>query len=574
MEDFVIENGVLIEYKGNGGDIVIPDGVTKIGKSAFNGCVGLVSIEIPNSVTEIESCAFWNCDGLASITIPNSITSIGEGAFYGCNALVSITIPNSIISIEGAFNGCNGLENITVENGNPLYHSAGNCLIRTGKKELILGCCNSIIPNDGTVNRIGDDAFENCEKLASINIPDGITEIGDDAFRFCSSLESVTIPKTVSLIDGFVFFYCKGIKKFTDLSSISAIKYLDDTCKLQEGFMPNVNLAELTTSQKMNAVVCYLSSMDLYSVESQTTYNEYIKRQIKKIFEECIKRNSMSCIKRLLSSGFVKPDLLKKTINVVENEEIKAFLMDYQNNNFDLSNEQKKNGKHIERSLTEGPTVSELKTLWSTKKLENGNFIITSYKGLEENIVVPEFVGKNKIEQIGESAFSPDGRACNNSEHRYSGIKSVIIPKGVTRIGEGAFSSCINVEEILLPNGVTNIGEAAFSCCQSISSMRLPNSITNIGESAFSLCSELVSVILPTGITCIQNDTFGDCYSLESIEIPDGVKSIGDNAFSDCYNLISISIPESVTSIGDSAFNNCKSLTAITIPDSVTSIGE
>ena len=74
-EEFAIEDGVLTEYNGNGGDVVIPDSVTIIGRNAFERCRSLTSVTIPNSVTSIGSGAFYGCSGLTSITIPDSVTS-------------------------------------------------------------------------------------------------------------------------------------------------------------------------------------------------------------------------------------------------------------------------------------------------------------------------------------------------------------------------------------------------------------------------------------------------------------------------------------------------------------------
>lgn len=64
MSDFVIENGVLKKYEGAGGDVLIPDGVTCIGWSAFGGCTSLTSIAIPDSVTRIGEDAFNGCTSL------------------------------------------------------------------------------------------------------------------------------------------------------------------------------------------------------------------------------------------------------------------------------------------------------------------------------------------------------------------------------------------------------------------------------------------------------------------------------------------------------------------------------
>ena len=80
-------------------DLVIPNGVTSIGKTVFAYCSGLTSVTIPNSVTSIGDGAFEGCSSLTSIIIPNSVTSIEYEAFCGCSGLTSVTIPNSITSI-------------------------------------------------------------------------------------------------------------------------------------------------------------------------------------------------------------------------------------------------------------------------------------------------------------------------------------------------------------------------------------------------------------------------------------------------------------------------------------------
>lgn len=94
----------------------IPDGVTQIGASAFQGCTKLAQITIPDTVTSIGGAAFQNCYELAEITIPDTITSIGTSAFQNCRKVTEIFIPASVDGIGNqAFYQCSALETITID---------------------------------------------------------------------------------------------------------------------------------------------------------------------------------------------------------------------------------------------------------------------------------------------------------------------------------------------------------------------------------------------------------------------------------------------------------------------------
>ncbi len=156
-------------------NVIISDGVTNIGKTAFCECTKLSSITIPNSVTSIGNGAFWECRVLSSISIPNSVTSIGNSAFNGCIGLSSITIPNGVTSIgASAFNFCESLINITIPD---------------------------------SVTSVGKGAFASCSNLSSLTIPASVTSIGSHAFDNCSSLSSITIPASVTSIGEGAFEY-------------------------------------------------------------------------------------------------------------------------------------------------------------------------------------------------------------------------------------------------------------------------------------------------------------------------------------------------------------------------------
>ena len=94
------DDGVLMYYYGSGGKVVIPDGVTAIGNSAFYEDDNVTSVVIPEGVEWIGNYAFHGCNSLKNVKIPHGVTNIGEGAFMSCNNLVRVDIPYSVRTIE------------------------------------------------------------------------------------------------------------------------------------------------------------------------------------------------------------------------------------------------------------------------------------------------------------------------------------------------------------------------------------------------------------------------------------------------------------------------------------------
>ncbi len=206
------------------------------------------------------------------------------------------------------------------------------------------------------------------------------------------------------------------------------------------------------------------------------------------------------------------------------------------------------------------------------------------------DIVIPSTYNDLPVTSIGRYAF-----------YNCSSLTSVTIGNSVTSIGYRAFEDCSSltgvyitdiaawcaiefdyggysnplyyaknlylnnqlVTNLVIPDGVTSIGEYAFYGCSGLTSVTIPDSITSIGFGAFGYCSSLTSVTIPDSVTSIGEYAFYGCSGLTSVTIRGDVTSIGLGAFWDCSSLTSITIPDSVTSIGSSAFEDCSSLTGV-----------
>ena len=151
---------------------------------------------------------------------------------------------------------------------------------------------------------------------------------------------------------------------------------------------------------------------------------------------------------------------------------------------------------------------------------------------------------------------------------KYTGNEAeVVIPDGVTSIGEYPFWGCSRLTRVIIPNSVTSIGASAFYGCISLTGVIIPNSVTSIGVLAFWGCLSLTEVIIPNSVTSISDGAFYECRSLTRIDIPNSVKSIGDEAFRECTSLTEVEIPEGCN-IGLGAFLECGALETIVISES------
>ena len=244
-------------------NVVINDGITKIGSHAFCMFTSLSSIDIPQSVTHIGLSAFGHCRNLTSITLPENITQLMSRCFEGCTKLGNITIPSKVFLVgDRIFSECPNMESITVSKDNWYYKDDNGVLMRKTGTELIQFPCGrkgdySIPPE---ITKISVGAFRGCSltslnltgnstsdltdmftysaNLETVILPDNATSVGNQAFRGCPNLKSIQLPSNLTFIEDYAFNDCPnletiiipdnattvGIGAFSDCTRLKSIK--------------------------------------------------------------------------------------------------------------------------------------------------------------------------------------------------------------------------------------------------------------------------------------------------------------------------------------------------------------
>ena len=526
-------------------EITIPSSVTRIDDNAFSGCTGKATINcngteddyqwndnhlrfrdaafsevvIGDSVTTIDSDAFSGCKNLKSVTIGNNVTIIEWSAFYNCGALTTITLPKDIATIYGdAFSGCISLSKVYFSGdiGDWLEISFGNSSsnpLRTAhdlyiNNELVT---DVVIPESVTV--VGNQLSGISAK--SITMHDNITEIADSAFEGCLNLESATIPSRVLRINYGTFRDCKVLKSVVIGKRVTAI-----------GESAFNGCAALSEVEIPNSVI---------TIENDA-------------FRDCISLTAIDIPNSVTSIGWY------------------AFA-----------------GCTRLCDLTIGNGVATIES-----------YAFENCQSLTE-VVIPE-----GVTYIGSQAF----RDCRN-------LTSVTIPTTLSEVGYWAFTSNDSLDDIyisdlsawcrisfgsddanplyfgvnlylngklvtdlIIPEGVTSIGNYAFIDCNCLTSVTIPNSVTAIGKEAFRYCQLerlTLDCNIPNGMNQLSyfDGALSEAY-FKSVVIGDSVTEIGDYAFSgfnrywgDYSQLQTIYIGKSVENIGEGAFNECTNLTEL-----------
>ncbi len=204
--------------------IIIPEGVTRIGKCALSHCMGVEEIVFPKSlkqidekalmyceklneailpddVEEISAFAFSHCFELKKVEFNKKILSIGNGAFENCSSLVSVIFPPIDRINCYMFTDCVNLKYVTIQEGTKYI-----------EKGVFTGTNLNILVLPSSVEHIGEEAFFE-STLERISLPSGLKRIYPKAFGGCNNLKEVIIPNTVDVLSYTAFEHCYSLDK-------------------------------------------------------------------------------------------------------------------------------------------------------------------------------------------------------------------------------------------------------------------------------------------------------------------------------------------------------------------------
>lgn len=474
-------------------------------------------------------------------------------------------------------------------------------------KELVVG--------DG-ITGIGCVAFDSCENLTKVTLPNSVSEIVSEAFWGCTSLTKVVFGSGIKKI-GQAAFYGTALTEvnipgnltsiedaFTNITTLRKVTIGADNLETFAAFSGCNNLSEITINGTVSSIGAQtfedctrLKSLKIngedITVGDSAFYNcknleelsgyEYMTAVGNNAFYGCTKLKSVNLsyqVTRIGDSAFNGCTGLTDVYYSGTKSEWNAIFLGENN------------------SVLNNVTIHYLHTHTYTENiikipgLEDGLAEHICECGVKRYEVLPAtgedirygICGKNIAWALNmrTGEFKAEGTGDMYSWNDYtevpwleytSNIKSISISDGITSIGGYAFCHCSSLTEIILPDSIKTIEEFAFAFCSNLVSADLGDCVNEIGNYAFYRCEKLKNADLGKELKQLSYGAFYDCSSLTKVDLSDSYELFNPAIFYNCTSLAQISIPDSVTELTSGMFQNCTSLKTVFIPRNIDTIG-
>ena len=583
--------------------VTLSEGLTAIEENAFYNCSSLKTIQLPKTVTSVNSAfshsgllgieipegvavlnrTFYECNKLSKVILPSSLTTIDEWSFYDCTNLVSVTLPQSVQVIgTSAFQGCSSLNKInlpqsitTIEYNAFAYCTSLREMTIPSKVTKIDNCifqgCKSLtsVTLSNNITSIGDRAFENCHSLANINMPTELTYIDHTAFQNCRSLRSITIPNKVTQLGGAIFNGC---------SSLSSITLLPAT-------PPTINTQYYYTFQGVPSTAVIkvpCRNMDAYLTDS--IWNATVTLPIQELPANIVTVASNS--NRMGEAVVLIP-------NTCTNDEATIQALPREGCVFAAWNDGNTDNPRVvtvTEDVTYTATFEAMQTYQLAVNYDSKQGYVSGvgeyYPG-EEATLTATPLGGYRFSKWGDGNTDNPRTIVMDKDITleavfiigdYCGDNILYTVKNDTLALNGSgdmwnlseFGWKIYADEVMilqLSNGITSLGTNAFMDLMFVSKVTIPATVKTIHKRAFENCRSLTDVTFATysQLKTIDHWAFYECINLQSIHIPEGVTTIGNGAFYGCAYLDSLTLPSTLESIADNGFAQCAKLRAMTV---------
>lgn len=455
-----IKDGVLKAYKdAPSANLKITAKANKIGTSAFKRKKSLTSVTIHGGVTEIGNSAFEECTKLKKVSFSEGLRCIGDYAFWLCGSLSDMKLPDSVEEIgDMAFYDTPWLN----KQEGTVY--AGTVLLRAADGKTFSFADNT--------SSIAGGAFRACTELESLTLSDGIKFIGNRAFGKsewshmapgCTSLQELSIPDSVEKLGVHLIDGCAVLRKI--FISEDDVNRLGDRMVENAFFLlPDQGLnAQYKERMKDSFLVRYFTEEKIeVSGLREALYafarKKDIRNQMIRYFIDCDDANALG---RFLSVQNKLPlEEIEEYFALAEEKDLtlcKAALLEYKNRMYEEKSLEQAETKRQEKELgVRTRTAADWKRIYSYKT-KSGMVEITGYLGDDQDMIIPETIGKGVVSKIGYHAFW--------SNHT---LRSAVIPPSVTEIEALAFMNCSQLSAVSIPGSVKAIGTEAFAGCPNL----------------------------------------------------------------------------------------------------------
>ena len=528
--------------------IGFPASIRKVGSKAFDGCDSLRVIELNPELTEIGEYAFYNAGDkkLESITIPAKVKSIGSYAFASCDTLSNITLGEAVDSIATyAFQKCRCLKAITlpaklrklehdVFNGTEIasLNIPDQVTDVTGVFNGLNSKLTSVTLGNG-IKALPEGIFNSFSALQSVRIGTGVTKLPSNTFYYCKALTDVTIGANVTTLDAYSFGYCTALKQLSIPEKVTDI---------HENAFYGTALTDLALNMEEIKDYAFNNRTDL----TQITIGKNVKRigvqafGYTNITNITLPENLTTIAEKAFYGTKLQNIRIPASVKTVGSQ---AFY----------------NCKELQSVEIAAGSVSIGKQAFqASPKLTT----VIMKEGGEKNIATEAFYNCPALEQVTLASTDSIGtRAFSNCPK----LASIHIP--AKTIGAYAFANCSTLTDVTFAEGMDSIADYAFVNSTNINRVALPNSLRTIGAYAFSAENKensLRSISFGNNLETIGKNAFYKSTQVKDIVIPDKVKTIRLNAFSNCENLRTVSVGSGVVTVEPFAFNANPNLMSIT----------